>query len=361
MAIVEISGKALLEKTRRALRLPDDPAGAIDRPLLASLLRRAAGILCPCSASTLASSIVDSLQGIAPDLTATQLEVETAIEALIVGGDLLELSQVATDDPAAKGTWLFAAPPAFVQRASSNSVFLIGIASDDASPLPESLKTRIRHEGTLRVLSPEPSEDLARMLRDCGLVQLSEQSWFKLPKVEAAAALKERFERQLVEQPPSGEIAGLLVLDSARSPLYYKGRWISPKRDTGTFVARRPQGYGANLWGFARLSAGEVIQFLDLPLKHSRWRGCDAAWQLQMAIDHCRGIPQQYRLRAGNTGAILDFFSPLPLWAERRLGVIGRRTDPLQCLYSYWIPDGELSAEESFLQERLWLTRKVNQ
>jgi hypothetical protein len=361
MAIIEISGKVLLAKTRRALRLPDNHAGAIDPPLVASLLRRAAGILCPCSASTLASSIVDSLQGIAPDVAALQLEVETAIEALIVSGDLLELSQVATDDPAVKGTWLFAAPPAFVRRSGSTSVFLVGIASDDASPLPETLKTRIRHEGMLRVLAPDSTEDLPRMLRDCGLAQLSEQSWLKMPKAEAAAALKERFERQLAEQLRSGEIADLLVLDGSRSPLYYKGRWISPRKDSGTFVARRPQAYGADLWGFARLSGGEVAQFLDLPLKHSKWRGCDTAWHLQMAIDHCRGTPQQYRLRTASAGAIFDFFSPLPLWAERRLGVIGRRVDPLQCLYSYWIPESESSAEESFLRERLWLTRKVDQ
>ena len=358
MAIIEISGKELLAKTRLGLRLPDDPTGVVDQPLLASLLRRAAGILCPCSASTLVSSIVDSLEGIVADLAALQLEVETAVEGLIIGGDLLELSQVATDDPAVKGTWLFAAPPAFVQRPASDSLLLIGIACDDASPLPESLKTRIRYEGTLRILTHEPTDDLIRMLRECGLAQLSEQNWLKLPRVEDATALKERFERQLAELPPSGEIAGLLILDPSRNPNYYKGRWVSPKKESGTFVARRPQAYGADLWGFASLSEGAVAQFLDFPPKHNRWRGCDAAWHLQMAIDYCRGTPQQYRQRKSNSGTILDFFSPLPLWAERRLSLIGRRVDPFQCLYSYWIPDSESKAEKAFLQERLWLTRK---
>ena len=358
MAILELSGKELLAKTRRSLALPEQPEGNVDELLLAALLRRAAGILCPCSASTLTSSIVDSLQGIASSADALQSAAEMALEALTVSGDLLELNQVATDDPAVKGTWLFAAPPAFVQRVGSNSVFLIGIAPDDASPLPESFKARIRHEGTLRVLSPEPNEDLPRVLREHGLIQLSEASWLKLPKAEAAAALKDRFERHLAEQAPSGDISGVLVLDSSRSPLYYRGRWIAPKKETGTYVARRPQAYGADLWGFARLSAGSVAQFLDLPPRHSKWRGCDAAWHLQMAIDHCRGASQQYRRRKYGAGEIFDFFSPLPLWAERRLSIIGRRADALQCLYSYWVPESELIAEDKFLRERLWLTRK---
>jgi hypothetical protein len=196
------------------------------------------------------------------------------------------------------------------------------------------------------------------VLREYGLVQLSEQNWLKLPKTEAPAALKERFERQLAEQPPSGEIANLLVLDSSRSPTYYKGRWISPKRENGTFVARRPQAYGADLWGFARLNAGIVVQFLDLPPKHNKWRGCDTAWHLQMAIDHCRGVPQRYRQRKGIDGVIFDFFSPLPLWAERRLSMIGRRADALQCLFSYSLSDRESTTEDTFLRERLWLTRK---
>src|ERR1700752_2872115 len=112
MAILELSGKELLAKTRRSLALPEQPEGNVDELLLAALLRRAAGILCPCSASTLTSSIVDSLQGIASSADALQSAAEMALEALTVSGDLLELNQVATDDPAVKGTWLFAAPPA---------------------------------------------------------------------------------------------------------------------------------------------------------------------------------------------------------------------------------------------------------
>jgi len=361
MAIIEVSGAELLASTRRGLELPDSSTGLIDAPFLASLQRRAAGILCPCSPSTLISSLVDSIEGLVSDSGALRTAAEATLETLIVSGDLLELNQVATDDPSVKGTWLFAAPPAFIHRVNSGSVFLIGIAPDDASPIPESLKTRIRYQGSLRLLIPEPNEDLPRMLREFGLVQLSEQSWLKLPRPETAAAQLDRYERLLAEQPPSGQVSDLLVLESSRSPLYYKRRWVVPRKENGTFVARRPQAHGADLWGFARLVGGSLAQFLDFPPKHTRWRGCDIAWHLQMAIDHCRGTPQQYRQRESSGGVILDFFSPLPMWSERRLSLIGRRVDPAQCLCSYWVPDNESDAEGAFLQERLWLTRKDDQ
>jgi hypothetical protein len=95
-----------------------------------------------------------------------------------------------------------------------------------------------------------------------------------------------------------------------------------------------------------------------LPDKQAaQWRGCDAAWHLQIAIDHCNGAPQKYRHRPAPGGAILDFFSPLPVWARRRLMVIGKMEPNDRALFSYFVPDRELAAEEEFLQQRLWLAR----
>jgi len=50
-----------------------------------------------------------------------------------------------------------------------------------------------------------------------------------------------------------------------------------------------------------------------------------------------------------------DFFSPLPLWAERRLAIIGRPAERERCLFSYQIPQVEAATEEQFMQSRLWL------
>src|SRR5262249_45821917 len=121
-------------------------------------------------------------------------------------------------------------------------------------------------------------------------------------------------------------------------------------------VARRPQVYGGPLWGFAYLENGNVMKFLDFPLKGTRWCGCDVAWQLQMAIDQGRGTPQKYRKRPVAGGTYLDFFSPIPLWAQRRLCVVGRSAPPEHCLLSYWVPEREIATEEDYVQKHLWLT-----
>jgi hypothetical protein len=74
-----------------------------------------------------------------------------------------------------------------------------------------------------------------------------------------------------------------------------------------------------------------------------------------MAIDHCRGAPQLYRRLPGRDGVRFDFFSPLPIWAQRRLAIIGRPAPPEKCLLSYLVSEREAAAEEAFLQQRLWL------
>jgi hypothetical protein len=231
----------------------------------------------------------------------------------------------------------------------------MGVAPDEASPLPPSLSARIEYRGHYRVIHPHHSENLPEVLCQLGMLELSEQTWLKLPKQEQAKEFCDHLERQLLAQAPSGDVLELQILDSARDVTYYKGRWVSPKSETGCFIARRPQAYGADLWGFARLTNGVLDKFLDFPPPRDRWRGSDFAWHLQMAIDSCRGRPQTYRRRAATGGKFLDFFSPLPLWAERRLAIIGRPAERERCLFTYFIPEPQLPAEEEFLQQRLWL------
>jgi hypothetical protein len=353
MVVQQIGADEVVDFSRQALALPV-AGGVHDEAFLAALVRRAAGISCPCSERTLVRGVLESLDRLAEDTDRLNADVETAVEKAMIAGDLLELSQVTTEDPAAKGTWVFAAPPAFVAR-SSGSVFLMGIVPDEPSPLPPSLNARIMYQRHYRLIHPHPSEKLPQILRELGVLELSEQSWLKLPREETARNLRDRLERQLNAQTASGTVADLLILDSARDPSYYPGRWVAPKRETGCFVARRPQAYGAPLWGFALLADGALEKFLDFPLRRDKWRGSDFAWHLQMAIDSCRGSPQKYRRRSTAEGACLDFFSPLPLWAERRLAIIGRPVERERCLFTYQIPEPELAAEEEFLRRRLWL------
>ena len=356
--ITEISAAEVVRCSREALGLQALSADAIDDTLLAASIRRAAGILCPCSPSTLVTAVLESLQylfeGSDDDM---EERITDTVEALIIGGDLLELNQVTTDDPDAKGTWVFSAPPGFVSTPGGN-VFLVGIAPDEITPLPASLNARVTSEGFARVLTPQPDENLPSILRDLGLVEISKSAWLKGPKVESATELHDSMLRRLEEQPPSGSVADISILDPTRAVDYYTGRWRTPSKESGDYVARRPQAYGAHLWGFAKLVDGIVVKFLDFPLPRTRWRGCDVAWHLQMAVDQHRGTPQLYLRRPVSTGACLDFFSPLPLWAQRRLAVLGRPAPREKCLISYSIPERELASEEMFLREHLWLAKR---
>ena len=143
MVITEISAEEVMKSSRESLGLPSVSGGAIDDTLLAASLRRAAGILCPCSPSTLVAAVLESLQylfeGSDDDM---EERIAATAETLIIGGDLLELNQVTTDDPDVKGTWVFSAPPGFIVRPGGN-IFLVGIAPDEMTPLPASLNTRV--------------------------------------------------------------------------------------------------------------------------------------------------------------------------------------------------------------------------
>ena len=356
MVIEQISREGVLKVSRENLGL-SAAAGPIDDPLLAALLRRAAAILCPCSPATLINSVLDALQYLVEDRIAIEERLADLTDKLIVIGDLLELNQVTTDDPEVKGTWLFAAPPSFVAR-PDGTIFLLGLTTDEVTPLPASLAANVLHEGVVRILLPEAPEEACPVLRDLGWLELPAAAWLKAPKPETAAQMRESMLRKLEEQPPSGAIADLSILDASRDARYYSRRWVKPTDQTGHFVARRPQAHGAPLWGFAALTNGAPNRFLDLPLKGTRWRGCDVAWHLQMAIDDGLGKPQIYRRRDTVGGILLDFFSPLPLWATRRLAVLGYPVPPENCLFSFGLANREAAAEEDFLRERLWLTRQ---
>jgi hypothetical protein len=306
----------------------------------------------------LVAAIADSLRHLTADSENLSERVEAVVENLIVVGDLLELSQVTLDDSAVKGTWVFAAPPGFVARADG-SVFIIGLARDEPEPLPATLRDRIRHEGCVRIIRPQDSGALAPELRDLGFLETSENAWLKAPKPQTPSELQDDMLRRLRASPPSGAIEELTILGSSRGTSFYAGRWTKPKNEAGYFISRRPQAYGAPLWGFVALDNGQPTHILDFPLKGSSWRGCDTAWHLQMAIDHFNGAPQTYLRRQASDATYLDFFSPLPLWAQRRLSIFGRQVAPEKCLLTFLIREAELPGEEKFLQERLWLSPRA--
>lgn len=349
--VVKLQPDAVLGQSRAKLGLP--VSGGLDAALLAALIRRSAASLCPCSRATIRASICESLQGLTNPITLED-KAESGIEAALITGDLLELSQVTTVLDNAKGTWVFLAPPSFV-RLPSGSILVMGVTQDHDEFLPQAIAARIQFVGTSRLIISDDPAELASELRDLGLHELSAEAWLRLPKQQSASSLIENYDSRLKKQSSVGILREVVLLDPTQLVRFYAGRWSPLKSQSGTYVARYPQEFGASMWGYAEVESGQIRRFLEMPHPQSKWRGCDEAWHLQMAIDCELGTPQVYRRSDQEDSVRFDFFSPLPIWAHRRLSVIGRSLEPNRSLLSYLVPRREATSEEEFFKERLFL------
>lgn len=345
----------------RELGLDPDAVDLTTPEGLAGALRRAASYLCPCSATTLVRAVGYPLRGLVRDLDQAKELIDETLEAMISHGDILEQPEV-QEGATPPRVLLFAAPPSFVARQSGLAV-LLGVAPDQLSPLPAEVERRIQYLGHVRRLTPFGGEDLLGALREHGLLELTSDAWLKGPKACSASQAVIASDRALDAVAPSREIPGLMLLDPATSVRYYRGRWTAPKAQTGRFVARRKQAYGADLWCYVQLANGQPERMIDLPQPGSRWRGYDEAWHLQMAIDAKRGAAQRFRVTPAGDVVILELFSPVPSWARRRWDAIGEplpsgggdRASGKGNLFAYRIPKAEIGEERRFMREALWL------
>ena len=322
---------------------------------IAGALRRASSFLCPCTAATLVRGVVRPLRGLVDDLDEVKSVVEDTLEAMMAHGDILEQAVADEDSGHGATTLLHAAPPSFVER-ESGGVMLLGSASDQLHALPEELEGRVEYVRYLRRLPPAEGEDLTGELVQLGLIQLSYDRWLKRPRSRTAAQHLSELNRLLDAAQPSRDVPGLTLLDWNRPVRYYRGRWTEPRSHSGRFVARRSQAYGADLWSFVEVERGSPQRLVDFPSGGSRWRGCDEAWRLQMAIDAERGEPQRFRLRSSTEGVgVIELFSPVPMWARRRWDAIGEPMQTRGSLFAYRLPDRELAEEIRFLRDEMWL------
>jgi hypothetical protein len=322
---------------------------------IAAALRRAAGFLCPCSAPTLIRAVLRPLESLVPDMEAMKDSIDTTLGRMVAHGDFIEQRDVGDDEGGRGGILLYAAPPSFVAR-RSGAALLLGVTPDEESPLPPELEARIEYANHIRRLPAQVAGDLRSELLRLGLVELSFEAWLKGPLAETAAGHIAQMDRLLDGAPRSGSIPGLILLDPTRPVRYYRGRWAELRRQTGRFVGRRTQAYGADLWCYVEVCEGLPERFFDLPLPGDRARGCDAAWWLQMAIDSLRDEPQQFRLHPGPTATwVLDLFSPVPLWAQRRWDALGEPVLSDGCLFAYKFHENEIAEELRFIHEMLWL------
>lgn len=327
---------------------------AVQEPsaLMKPALRRALFALAPASRADIVRYVAEPLSPLGIDRDA----VESALDDLVVYGDAVEMRKGPDDPWDAPEVVLRPAPPSFVER-EDGKLIIIGVAGDQATALPPDLDQRVTTHGPARILHASKAEYLADHLHNLGFAQLSEQAWLRLPAIETASAHRRHWTDALAKVSASqGIVDDLEILDWGRSVRYYSGRWRTPTAATnGMFVARRPQLYGARLWSFAAIENGVCRQILDFYEDQDRQRPCDLAWRLQAAIDADLGHPQPVRVRQVDETCLLDFFGPLPAFAERRLLLTGTKQASAGCLFSFAIDPSHTATELAALERSLWM------
>jgi hypothetical protein len=321
---------------------------------LAASIRRAASFSCPTTPGVLLRAVSDVLVGLPGFDDEKRNQTMELIESLLAYGDLLELP-----DPEGRQRRLYLGPPAYVPRRGSSSCLLIGIRPEGAPLVSDELAGEIEYNGHARILRLTEDESLSELLDEEGLAPLAAEQWLQTPRAATPHELVAFYTDKLHTQGLAGDVE-LRIIDPDASVTYYRGRWRTPRgSDSGYFVARRPQAYGADLWCFAELAGGAVARLVDLPQQKPLAPAADEAWRLQAAIDALAASPQRVRVAQTDEASarILDFFSPVPSWIQRRLdviGVLGR--GGRGALFSYELPESEVEEEVDFLQEQMWLS-----
>jgi hypothetical protein len=341
---------------RVAERLGLDPAvhGAFTTEALSESLRRAASVLCPATPGEIVNSVRDALEPLDQARGPDRDELATLLDLLIATGDLLELRQ--SGEHASR--LLYLAPPSYLTK-MPGQYLLLGVRPEGRRLLNEELSGSVEREGHLRFAHLDAAA-APELLKAAGLQELRPDRWLKLPRAIAAAEYLSAFRLRLDAALAAGSVDGLEIIDTSARLNYYRGRWRSlASADSGDFVGRRPQAYGAAAWCFARVLDGRPMQLLDLPAEDRTAFARDEAWRLQAAIDADAGSPQRYRLRsvAGEDASrVLDLFSPLPAWAARQLDFVGTPVARSSgALISYRLHDEAIAPVRALLTDMLWM------
>lgn len=322
---------------------------------IAALLRRGGAFLCPCAPWRLIRSVTRLFDGFGIDQEELDDSIEETLDSLVSYGDFIESRDISSQTAT---RLLYPTPPSYV-RISDTSVMLFGIYKDGRYPAELELRRKIILD-KYRLVIRDFDEEVRNRLLGFGTIEVKPEAWLKLPQRESPLTHESKYNQQLAACGKPGAVDEILLLDSVRSVRFYRGRWVQLKKQTGRFVARRPQPYGADLWCYVAVENGIVTKLLDLPLTEHRWRPCDEAWHLQQAKDAVRAEPQVFRVRQGSiaTESIVDFFSPVPMWARRRWDHIGKPVPSAGSLFSYTFPSTQCDAEMKFAQETMWMVRQ---
>lgn len=354
VAVAGVSSEQVAAAAVEGLGLDPTAVDLLSPEALAASVRRAASVLCPATPGAVMGAVREVLADLPGYGDETPAEVDDLVTAMVSYGDLLELP---LDEAGGLRRHLFLGPPSFVRRTSG--CLVIGIRPDGAPLLGEEVSTRLEFNRHVRLIREAGNEGVADALADEGLIELSADQWLRTPRASDPTRLVDTYVTRLAARQPTGDIEGVRIVDPESDVSYYRGRWRTPRRDdSGYFVGRRPQAYGAELWSFMSLSEGRVTRLLDLPAADALAPGADEAWRLQAAIDAISTRPQRVRIRSGPRAdaVLIDLFAPLPSWAQRRLDTVAVPVlRSAGALLSYQAPDTELADEVGFLREMLWL------
>lgn len=325
--------------------------------VVAAAVRRAASLTCPTTPRSLATVVRAAASCLVDDADNEEIfPVRAMVDNLAAYGDLIE-APVKTDG-GVEQRMLFLAQPSFVVLGAA--VLLIGVRADAVPYLSGAVAELIEYDGHVRRL--DPGHGLGPPdLGELGLREVSAEHWLDHPARCEPEELVAEYDSRLTAAGPAGTIDDCTILDGGQPPTYYRGRWRAvASKDSGRYVARRPAAYGAPLWSYVQIDAGEVVSVLDLPVHDRLHRACDEAWRLQAAIDALQGSPQTVRLGRGGRSdvIILQLLSPPPAWAQRRLDAVGRPVPGQRSLLSYALAEDQVEAELDFLQELLWTVRQ---
>lgn len=354
MLLSDLTASDAAALTVRTLGLDPKRLGLTSPEALAASLRRAASFLCPSSPRRIIDSVLSAIRPLTDDVRLSREEVAAILDLLVSSGDLLELRQSQQERDV---RLIYLGPPSYIERAPG-SYLLLGIRPFGASLLDAELGAQVEYEGHTRSLFLD-GETADERLTAAGLRRIAPRRWAAGPRVESPAALVERLARRLDFASDAGEIEDLQILDPAARVRYYRGRWRSPKpSDSGDFVARRPQAYGADLWSLVRLKDGRPTKLFDFPVDDQLVPARDEAWRAQMAVDAVRGYRQQFAVErvAHGDEAVVRFFSPVPGFAERYLQLVGMTLGTIPgALFAFKVPKGAMPDAERLLSEMLWL------
>jgi hypothetical protein len=354
MTLTQLSRAGASELALQALGLDPQLVSLNSTEAIAASVLRAASFMCPTSPRQLINAVVAVLQPLDGGVEVSRDTISELLDSILATGDLLELREE-VDGRSIR--LLYLGPPSYVER--EPGVYLLsGVRPYGAALVDTELSQSIEHEGEVRIARLDATE-ADRRLAAAGLDRIDRERWVSSPAVEQVDRLLKRLADRLDVAPPSGDIDGLQIMDPTAQVKYYRGRWRSPEgHDTGDFVARRPQEYGADLWCIVRMENGAPTKMLEFPIDDPLVPARDEAWRLQMAIDARRGVPQVYATRslASDADVVVRFFSPIPGFAQRYLELVGvPLPEEPHCLFAFRVADGAIPDLERTLTDLLWM------